>query len=232
MTTSGKHELWQRTYASLPSVLYDEVAPAAVAQPAWFLWNTELAEITGWRDLERLEWLSGNSVSPECAPIAQAYAGHQFGHFSMLGDGRAVLLGVRYSRADQCLYDVQLKGSGRTRFSRGGDGRAALGPMLREYLLSEAMFRLGVPTTRSLAVVMTGEPVYREHVLPGAVLTRVARSHLRVGTFEYAAAYAVSQSNTQPLAKLTEYACLRHDFSVGILGLLKAVADRQAQLIA
>ena len=118
--------------------------------------------------------------------FAQAYAGHQFGHFTMLGDGRAVLLGEQIT-PDNKRFDIQLKGSGRTPYSRGGDGRAALGPMLREYIISEAMHGLGIPTTRSLAVVVTGEPVYREDVLPGAIFTRVASSHIRVGTFQYAA---------------------------------------------
>ena len=129
--------------------------------------------------------LAGNLIPEGALPLAQAYAGHQFGHFNMLGDGRAVLLGEQIT--PKAAVDIQLKGSGRTTYSRGGDGRAALGPMLREYIISEAMHALGIPTTRSLAVVTTGEPVIRETDLPGAILTRVAASHLRVGTFQYAA---------------------------------------------
>ena len=129
---------------------------------------------------------AGNMIPEGASPLAQAYAGHQFGHFNMLGDGRAVLLGEQIS-PQGVRVDIQLKGSGRTPYSRGGDGRAALGPMLREYIISEAMHALGIPTTRSLAVVSTGEPVIRETDLPGAILTRVAASHIRVGTFQYAA---------------------------------------------
>src|SRR5207342_2627742 len=130
---------------------------------------------------------AGQNLPRGSQPIAQAYAGHQFGGFTMLGDGRAIVLGEHRTPSGQ-LVDIQLKGAGRTQFSRGGDGRAALGPMLREYIISEAMAALGIPTTRSLAVVTTGEPVYRASELPGAILTRVAGSHIRVGTFEYLAA--------------------------------------------
>src|SRR5205085_5905475 len=148
---------------------------------------------------------AGQSLPDGTIPIAQAYAGHQFGHFTMLGDGRAILLGEHRTPAGR-LVDIQLKGAGRTRFSRGGDGLAALGPMLREYVISEAMAALGVPTTRSLAVVTTGEPVYRASALRGAILTRVAASHLRVGTFEYLAARQ-DESNFRVLA---DYAIDRH----------------------
>ena len=130
--------------------------------------------------------LAGNKIPEGALPLAQAYAGHQFGHFTMLGDGRALLLGEQITPLGERV-DIQLKGSGRTPYSRGGDGRAALGPMLREYIISEAMHALGIPTTRSLAVVTTGESVIRETELPGAILTRVAASHLRVGTFQYVA---------------------------------------------
>ena len=130
--------------------------------------------------------LAGNQVPEGASPLAQAYAGHQFGHLNMLGDGRAILIGEQITPSGE-RFDIQLKGPGRTPYSRGGDGRAALGPMLREYIISEAMHALGIPTTRSLAVVATGEPVFRETELPGAILTRVAASHLRVGTFQYAA---------------------------------------------
>src|SRR5918999_637028 len=148
---------------------------------------------------------AGQDLPAGARPIAQAYAGHQFGHFTMLGDGRAILLG-EHRAPDGRLVDVQFKGSGRTRFSRGGDGRAALGPMLREYVISEAMAALGIPTTRSLAVVTTGEPVYRESVRRGAILTRVAASHIRVGTFQYLAA----RQDESYLRVLADYAIDRH----------------------
>jgi uncharacterized protein YdiU (UPF0061 family) len=174
---------------------------------------------------------AGQVLPPGAQTIAQAYAGHQYGGFTMLGDGRAILLG-EHRTPDGRRVDVQFKGSGRTRFSRGGDGRAALGPMLREYVISEAMAGLGVPTTRSLAVVTTGEPVFREGPRRGAVLTRVAASHIRVGTFEYAA-----RVDEPTLRALADYTIARHDPELGAgpdpyLGLLRAVADRQAALVA
>ncbi len=177
--------------------------------------------------------LSGNELPDDARPLAMAYAGHQFGHFvPQLGDGRAVLLGERRA-SDGRRYDLQLKGSGRTPFSRSGDGRAVLGPMLREYLISEAMHALGIPTTRSLAVVATGEQVLREEPAPGAVLTRVAASHLRVGTFEY---FAV-RGDHDALRALLAYSIARHApelaaAPVPALAFLKWVADRQAALIA
>ena len=173
----------------------------------------------------------GNTLPKGATPIAQAYAGHQFGHFTMLGDGRALVLGEHIA-PDGHRYDIQFKGSGRTPYSRGGDGRAAIGPMLREYIISEAMDNLGVPTTRSLAVVATGEPVYRENILQGAILTRVARSHLRVGTFEYAA----YRQNLQGLSNLVDYAIDRH-FSKcnskenSAVLLLKGVMESQIGLV-
>ena len=182
---------------------------------------------------EALGAFSGNVVPPTAQPLAQAYAGHQFGHFSpQLGDGRAVLLGERIDQNGQ-RRDIALKGSGRTPFSRSGEGLATLGPVLREYLMGEAMHALGIPTTRGLAVVSTGESVQRERELPGAVLTRVAASHLRIGTFEFFA----SRGDTATLRRLADYAIARHDLSlVGApdryLGLLKAVAERQALLVA
>ena len=182
---------------------------------------------------EALGAFSGNVVPPTAQPLAQAYAGHQFGHFSpQLGDGRAVLLGERIDQNGQ-RRDIALKGSGRTPFSRSGDGLATLGPVLREYLMGEAMHALGIPTTRGLAVVSTGESVQRERELPGAVLTRVAASHLRIGTFEFFA----SRGDTATLRRLADYAIARHDLSlVGApdlyLGLLKAVAERQSLLVA
>jgi len=176
---------------------------------------------------------AGNTVPDGAEPLAQAYAGHQFGGFSpQLGDGRALLLGEVIDREGR-RRDIALKGSGRTPFARGGDGKAAVGPMLREVLIGEAMHALGIPTTRALAVVATGEPVYREHVLPGAVLTRVAASHIRVGTFEFFA----SQGDVQRLRKLAEYTIARHDPAIAtmpqpFLALLQMVAQRQAVLIA
>jgi serine/tyrosine/threonine adenylyltransferase len=181
------------SYACLPERCYARLAPTAVCRPRLVQFNYPLAEELG---LDAQEWtgetgvavLAGNGLPAWAQPLAMAYAGHQFGHFSpQLGDGRAILLGEIIDRHGQ-RRDLQLKGAGRTPFSRGGDGRAALGPMLREYIISEAMQALGIPTTRALAVVTTGEPVFRETMLPGAVLARVAASHLRVGTFEYFAA--------------------------------------------
>src|SRR5688572_19625247 len=182
----------ESTYARLPEVLFATAQPVKVREPRVSMLNHRLAEQIG---------LDLNAMSPEAAaalfagqdlpagarPIAQAYAGHQYGHFTMLGDGRAILLG-EHRTPDGRLVDIQFKGTGPTTFSRRGDGLAALGPMLREYVVSEAMAALGIPTTRSLAVVTTGEPVYRDGVKRGAVLTRMAASHLRVGTFEFAAA--------------------------------------------
>jgi serine/tyrosine/threonine adenylyltransferase len=186
------HWNFDHSYARLPEQFFAQVDPVPVASPQMVLLNRAVAEELG-LDPDRLRqpeaaWmLSGNQREPSSQPIAQAYAGHQFGHFTMLGDGRAHLLGEHLT-PDGRRVDIQLKGSGPTPFSRRGDGRAALGPMLREYLISEAMHGLGIPTTRSLAVVTTGERVFREQALPGAVLSRIAASHIRVGTFEYAAA--------------------------------------------
>jgi uncharacterized protein YdiU (UPF0061 family) len=174
---------------------------------------------------------AGNLLPPGADPIAQAYAGHQFGHFTRLGDGRAILLGEQIT-PDGRRFDLQLKGPGPTPYSRRGDGRAALGPMLREYLISEAMHALGIPTTRSLAVAATGEPVYRESTLPGAVLTRVAASHLRVGTFEWAAAL----EKPDLLRALADYTIDRHYPGIAgspepYLELLRSMQDRQISLI-
>lgn len=176
--------------------------------------------------------LAGNTIPEGGEPIAQAYAGHQFGHFNMLGDGRALLYGEQITPQNE-RYDIALKGSGRTPYSRGGDGRAALGPMLREYIISEAMFALGIPTSRSLAVVTTGEMIIRETELPGAIVTRVASSHLRVGTFQYAAQWGTDKE----LQLLADYAIERH-YSANIgnqnryLYLLNEVIKKQASLIA
>ena len=183
---------FESTYLTLPDAFYSCVTPTPVLSPKIAQLNTELASSIGVSFLTADECdvaalLSGNQVSHGTTPFAQAYAGHQFGHFTLLGDGRAHVLG-EHQLPDGRRVDIQLKGSGQTPYSRRGDGRAALGPMLREYILSEAMHGLGIPTTRSLAVVSTGENVFRETPLQGAILTRVAMSHIRVGTFEYAAA--------------------------------------------
>lgn len=215
-----------QSYLQLPEVFYVKQSPCPVTAPATVLWNRELAASLGLDPDVAL--YSGNRVPAHLQPLAQAYAGHQFGHFTMLGDGRALLLGEAEDWEGN-RWDVQLKGSGRTPFSRGGDGRAALEPMLREYLISEAMHALGIPSTRSLAVLSTGEPVYRETALPGAVLTRVAASHLRVGTFEFASAFG----SDADLMALVYYALARHDpVREGAAGLLQGVMERQAALVA
>ena len=212
--------------------------PQPAPAPKSLFFNTPLAEELG-LDVATLageagaEFFAGNKVPEGAEPIAQAYAGHQFGGFSpQLGDGRAILLGEVIDRAGR-RRDIALKGSGRTPFSRGGDGKAAVGPMLREVLIGEAMHALGIPTTRALAVVATGEPVLRDAVLPGAVLTRVAASHIRVGTFQFFAA----RGDVERVRQLAEYTIARHDADlVGapgcFLALLERVAERQATLIA
>jgi serine/tyrosine/threonine adenylyltransferase len=227
----------QHTYFTLPARFYARVAPTPVRDPRLVAFNSRLAEEIGFDptalEREGATWFSGNQTPDDAEPIALAYAGHQFGGFvPQLGDGRAVLLGERVGR-DGLRRDIQLKGSGRTPFSRDGDGRAALGPMLREYLISEAMHALGVPTTRSLAVVTTGEQVARKELLPGAVLTRVAASHIRVGTFEYFAA----RNDREAVVQLLDYVITRHDpeargADVPALAVLEAVSQRQAALIA
>ena len=224
---------FDNSYARLPEVLFARQMPEPVAQPGLIYLNHLLAESMG-LDAGALEnaaeVFAGNKIPSGAQPIAQAYAGHQFGNFTMLGDGRAVLLGEHLTPSGARL-DVQLKGSGRTPFSRRGDGRAALGPMLREYIISEAMHALGIPTTRSLAVATTGEMVYRDTALPGAVLTRIAASHIRVGTFEYLAA----TRNTEALRALAEHTQKRHypDLSVeSHRALLEVIIDRQAGLVA
>ncbi len=180
---------FDNSYTRLPKTFYASLNPTPVSSPGLVKLNHELASSLGLnphilQSREGVSVLAGNLLPKGSQPIAQAYAGHQFGYFTMLGDGRALLLGEQITPNGE-RFDIQLKGSGRTPFSRGGDGRAALGPMLREYMLSEAMHALGIPTARSLAVVSTGEPVVRETILPGAVLTRVAASHIRIGTFQY-----------------------------------------------
>ena len=184
---------FDNSYARLPERFYASLPPTPVGRPRLVRLNTALAAELGLdagllASPSGVEVLAGNRIADGSTPIALAYAGHQFGNFvPQLGDGRAILLGEVVDR-DGRRRDIQLKGSGQTPFSRRGDGRAALGPVLREYIVSEAMATLGIPTTRSLAAVTTGEPVFRETVLPGAVLTRVASSHVRVGTFQFFAA--------------------------------------------
>ena len=225
---------FEQDFAALPETFYSALAPTPVADPQRVAVNTDLASALG---LDR-DWLqsdaavavfAGNAVPDGARPIAQLYGGHQFGHWSgQLGDGRAILLGERRDR-DGALRDIQLKGSGRTPYSRGGDGRAWLGPVLREYLVSEAMHSLGVPTTRALAAVTTGETVQRETALPGAVLTRVASSHIRVGTFQIHAA----RQDVEALRQLTDYTTRRHyPGADGAPGLIDGVVQAQARLVA
>jgi uncharacterized protein YdiU (UPF0061 family) len=229
---------FDNSYARLPSRFYAQQTPAAVAAPALIKLNQALAADLG-LDQDRLSSpdglavLAGNVVPEGSEPLAMAYAGHQFGGFvPQLGDGRAILLGEILDPNGE-RFDIQLKGSGRTPFSRAGDGRAWLGPVLREYIVSEAMHALGIPTTRALAAVATGESVHRETALPGAVLTRVARSHVRIGTFEYFSA----RGDIDALRQLADYVIARHypetrDAERPCLALLDAVIDRQARLIA
>lgn len=227
----------ENSYALLPESFYSSVYPAPVRSPELAELNhplaSELGLNTGYlQSAEGVSVLAGNELPAGAKPIAQAYAGHQFGYFTMLGDGRAILLGEQITPSGQ-RFDIQLKGSGRTPYSRGGDGRAALGPMLREYIISEAMHALSIPTTRSLAVVATGETVYRDNALPGAILVRVAASHIRVGTFQYAA----SRGNTDEIRALADYTLKRHFPEVEFnerryISLLKEVIKRQAALIA
>lgn len=235
----GIHTGWNfdNSYASLPEALFTRLKPSPVRLPKLVIFNDPLAASLGLngtvlRSDEGTAVLAGNAVPEGAEPLAQAYAGHQFGNFTMLGDGRAVLIGEQITPQDERV-DIQLKGSGRTPYSRGGDGRAALGPMLREYIISEAMHGLGIATTRSLAVVSTGEPIIRETEQPGAILTRVAASHLRVGTFQYAAARRI----TEDLRALADYTLQRHYPEADVkenryLYLLQEVIKRQADLIA
>lgn len=227
----------EQSYHQLPRIFFQEIEPATFSAPDVCVVNQSYAEGLGLslRDLpnkEAARLLTGQELPTGAKPIAQAYAGHQFGGFTMLGDGRAILLGEQRTPSG-ALFDIQFKGSGRTLYSRGGDGRAALGPMLREYIISEALASLGIPTTRSLAVATTGDAVYRETELQGAVLTRVASSHLRVGTFQYAA----TLHELDNLRSLADYAIARHypelvDDSQRYLEFLRAVVDCQASLIA
>lgn len=244
MTVTNKYDNrnmgwnFDNSYARLPASFFSAVMPDPVVSPEPVMLNRSLASSLD-LDIELLESECGTailsgSILPEGAfPIAQAYAGHQFGYFTMLGDGRALLLGEQITSGGE-RFDIQLKGSGRTPYSRGGDGKAALGPMLREYVISEAMHALGIPTTRSLSVVLTGDKVYRETALPGAILTRVASSHIRVGTFQYAAKWCSSAE----LKILTDYTIQRHFPECAnaeensYLCFLEKVVKRQASLIA
>ncbi|MGJ4947078.1 protein adenylyltransferase SelO [Bradyrhizobium sp. HKCCYLS20291] len=232
------HFPFQNSYAALPDNFFARVAPTPVAAPRLIKLNRPLAEELGLNPAELetpegAEILAGKTVPAGAEPIAMAYAGHQFGHFvPQLGDGRAILLGEVVDR-NGTRRDIQLKGSGPTPFSRRGDGRAALGPVLREYIVSEAMAALGIPTTRSLAAVVTGEQVYRGTGLPGAVLTRVATSHIRVGTFQYFAA----RQDVEAVRRLADHVIDRHYPDLAgterpYHALLDAVIARQAKLIA
>ncbi len=200
---------FDNSYLQLPTIFYQKQQPTAASNPDILIFNSALAAALGLNvnvdKKQVVQYLAGNLLLSGSEPIAQAYAGHQFGHFNILGDGRAILLGEHITLNKQRV-DIQLKGAGRTPYSRSGDGRAALAPMLREYIISETMHALGIPTTRSLAVTTTGETVYRDAAYPGAVLTRVAASHLRVGTFQFAAA----TQNQQQLQVLADYAINRH----------------------
>ncbi|MFS0634358.1 protein adenylyltransferase SelO [Mesobacillus foraminis] len=227
----------ENSYARLPKTFFTKLDPNPVSSPKLVILNEALAQTMGLdaqalRSEDSVDVFAGNTAMEGFSPLAQAYAGHQFGHFNMLGDGRAMLLGEQITPEGERV-DIQLKGSGRTPYSRGGDGRAALGPMLREYIISEAMHGLGIPTTRSLAVVTTGDTIIRETRLPGAVLTRVAASHLRVGTFQYGANWGTAEE----LKSLADYAIKRHYPEIEgddgrYLSLLKGMINRQAKLIA
>lgn len=225
---------FDNSYSRLPDPLFSLCDPQPVADPGMVLFNHALAmelDLDANALAKKPDWFSGNTPIPGSTPLAQAYAGHQFGRLTMLGDGRAILLGEQQV-SDGRQLDIQLKGGGRTPFSRGGDGRAALGPMLREYVISDAMHALGIPTTRSLAVISTGEPVYREQPQQGAILARVAASHLRVGTFQYTAA----QQDPALMDTLIDYALKRHypeqaDSDNPALALLDAVIAKQIELV-
>ncbi|WP_342601317.1 YdiU family protein [Psychrobacillus sp. FSL H8-0483] len=228
----------ENSYAGLPKLLFTTMDLNPVRSPKLVILNNSLATSLGLNtkalESERgVEELAGNHPPEDSLPLAQAYAGHQFGHFNMLGDGRALLLGEQITPQGDRV-DIQLKGSGRTPYSRGGDGRAGLGPMLREYIISEAMHGFGIPTTRSLSVVTTGESIIREMEQPGAVMTRVAASHIRVGTFQFAANWGTFED----LRSLADYTLERHYPEIDdkeenrYLSLLQEVIKRQAELIA
>ena len=229
--------LFDNSYQNLPQDFFERINPVPVRNPQLIIFNNDLGKSLGIDqkiNKKELAYIfSGNEILKGSSPIALAYAGHQYGNFvNQLGDGRAVLLG-EVSTPNQERFDMQLKGSGQTRFSRQGDGRSPLGPVIREYVVSEAMNALGIPSTRSLAAVTTGEKVFREVLLPGGILTRIAKSHIRVGTFEYFAA----QKNTENLKTLADYTIKRHfpslkDAANSYLSLLEIVSDRQIELIS
>ena len=229
--------LFDNSYQNLPQDFFERINPVPVKDPQLIIFNNDLGRSLGIdqkiNKKELANIFSGNEILKGSSPIALAYAGHQFGNFvNQLGDGRAVLLG-EVSTPNQERFDMQLKGSGQTRFSRQGDGRSPLGPVIREYVVSEAMNALGIPSTRSLAAVTTGEKVFREVILPGGILTRIAKSHIRVGTFEYFAA----QKNTENLKTLADYTIKRHfpslkDVANPYLSLLEIVSERQIELIS
>ena len=229
--------LFDNSYQNLPQEFFERINPIPVKDPKIIIFNTDLGKTLGidpeMSEKELAKIFSGNEVPEGSSPIALAYAGHQFGQFvHQLGDGRAILLG-ELSTPDQERYDIQLKGSGQTKFSRQGDGRAPIGPIIREYVISESMNALGIPSTRSLAAISTGEQVFRETLLPGGVLTRIAKSHIRVGTFEYFAA----QKNTDHLKTLADYTINRHfpalkEANNSYISLLQTVSDLQIELIS
>ena len=234
MTCSGFK--FDNTYLQLPEMFYTKLLPSPVPKPEIVILNTQLAielglDFSNTSLNNQAELFAGNQIPKSAEPFAQAYAGHQFGHFTMLGDGRAIVLGEHINPTGQ-RFDLQFKGSGPTPYSRNGDGRAALGPMLREYIISEAMNALNIPTTRSLAVVTNGNQVYRETALPGAILTRVASSHIRVGTFQFAAL----KHNKDITQALLDYTIKRHYPEIEEkqnkpLALLEAAVKNQAALV-
>jgi len=227
---------FNNTYSKLPGSMLTKLAPTPVKAPELIIVNHSLSkelglDFTALSDKNLASIFSGNSPPEGSDTIAQAYAGHQFGHFTLLGDGRAIVVGEHLSKNNK-RFDIQFKGSGKTPYSRNGDGRAALGPMLREYIISESMHGLGIPTTRSLAVVKTGEKVIRETSLDGAVLTRVAESHIRVGTFQY----AFVAKDKKDLKILFDYTIDRHyphikDSKTPAIDLLKIVIEKQTKLV-
>ena len=238
MTTLDAKIGWKfdNTYARLPEAILTKIKPITVKNPEVILFNHQLSsELSlNFANMDNnvlASIFSGNNLPSSSDCIAQAYAGHQFGHFTILGDGRAIVIGEHLNKKNQ-RFDIQFKGSGKTPYSRHGDGRAALGPMLREYIISEAMHGLKIPTTRSLAVVKTGEEVIRETPLQGAILTRVASSHIRVGTFQYMAAML----NLRSFKILLNYTIKRHypeiiDTKIPALELLKIVIKKQIDLV-
>ena len=236
MKSNNKKWSLNNSYLNLPSCFYEQIKPSSVKNPKLIYFNKKLAKHLNLDFLNDnvsliINYLSGNILPNNSQPIAQAYAGHQFGRFTMLGDGRAILLGEKKDSNNK-LYDIQLKGAGKTSFSRAGDGRATLSSMMREYLISESMHFLKIPTTRSLAVIDTGEKVYRETINNGGILTRISSSHIRVGTFEYAKHFC----SKEDFYKFTNYVIKRHypnilDNESPYLELLRLVMKKQIDLI-